>query len=1582
MTTRTACSASLVALHEACVAISRGDCDSAIVGGANLIMTPGATMSLTEQNILSRDGSCKTFSADANGYARGEAIAAVYIKRLDDALRDGSPIRAVIRGTATNHNGKTPGMTVPSAKAQEALMRRAYKVAGITDFSKTGFMECHGTGTPVGDPIEVSAVGRIFGESGVYIGSIKPNFGHTEGASGLLSVIKTVLALENSTIPPNIKFLSPNAAIPFESAKLTVPTEPTPWPHGRLERASVNNFGAGGTNAHAVIDSAASFNASAISKRAPDEPQLLLFSANSQKALTRMIDNYRNFAKRKPENIGDLAYTLANRREHLSHRTFAIASKGNIGTIPPATKSAKSPAVIIVFSGQGAQWPQMGRELMDSNPNFLNSIRRLDKHLQGMHEHAPEWTIEAELRKTGKRSRVHAAEFSQPLCTAIQIALVDTLAALGIQPDAVVGHSSGEIAGSYAAGALTAEAAITNALYRGAVANLQKRSGAMAAVGMSWKETEKYLIAGVVIACDNSPKSVTISGDGDKVEAVIADIHKSQPDVIVRRLQVDKAYHSYHMAEIGEHYHSLLENKMNEKEPTKLFFSSVTGNLLDKSTSQGSKYWQRNMESPVLFRAAFSSILRHPIGKDPVFLEIGPHSALAGPLRQILTQESRSAPYISALIRNQNCVESLLSAVGKLYTFQVPIDLKAVIPTGSCLSDLPPYPWDHEESYWYETRLSKEYRLRKYPHHDLLGARIVESTDFEPSWRNLFHLNIAPWVCDHKVEDDIIFPFAGYIAMAGEAVRQVTGINETFRLRHVIVSTALVVPEGKPTEMITTLRPHRLTDTLDSKWWEFTIASHNGHKWTKHCTGEAMAQSESLGSSPRPEVHPRKIEMRKWFDTLRRAGLDLGPAFRNLGEISAGTTTQQATGELLNNRNSEANKYHIHPTVIDSTLQLIGIAFTNGEARKFKNRLATSCDEFSVSRCDSDFIVGVTAKSMAGSVLADVQGIANGIAVLSMSGMTHSPVDNSDSTEASDTHAAARQEWGPDIDFIDVKDLIKPSIDRSLYTPSLEKLSHMCMTYSQRCPAGLTTERPHLHRFRQWIDSQLKSLDISSFSDLDNETIFDRIDGLVHGLAETPASSAATALQKVCGNIVSIFSGCSSTWEDVLTSETIAELYEFRNDCDTSLFIQKLAHCKPNLRVLEIGSWKISPSSSILKNLTLPNGRTLCSKYTFTSKGFISAQENQTKFPNMEYAILDINEDPLEQGFEGHQYDLVIASNAIHATRSIGASLRNTKKLLHPAGHLLLQELCPTSKWINYIFGTHPEWWCGFEDGRLDEPYADTRRWQNELVAAGYEGVDAVILDSAEPSQLNGVMILKPSTNHCLTRHVSLLCCDATMDPGPILQELRNQGYEVVRCTIHDLPPPGQDIIALLDRDGPFFENIDSTNFKSFKSFLHNLDNSGVFWITRLSQMHCQDPRFAQAIGTARTMRSELLIDFATCEVDNIDSSAAQLIQVFKKFQKRDTNDLLRPDFEYCIYDGVINVGRFYPFALSDDLLTSEPSDRAMLEISVPGRPSTLHWARKPAPPPLQPDDVEVEVYAVGLNFRVGCCSPSFTEEC
>jgi acyl transferase domain-containing protein len=337
----------------------------------------------------------------------------------------------------------------------------------------------------------------------VYIGSVKPNLGHTEAASGLVSLIKMVKALEHRTIPPNIKFATPNPNIPFAEAKMVVPLEPIPWPEDRLERISVNSFGVGGANAHVIIESAAHHNALRHTGSVePETPQLLLFTANTKTSLERSIEQYRVWIGKHPDKTKDLAYTLARRREHLRHRAFAIVKEGSIESVSTAAdaKSATRPSkIVMVFTGQGAQRPQMGRELLLSNETFRSTIRSLDQYLQGIME----YSIEAELKRPSKSSRLSSAELAQPLCTAIQLALVDALSAAGVVPHAMVGHSSGEIGAAYAAGALTRREAILAAHYRGAVTLLQTKKGSMAAIGMGWSEAEEYLVPNVNIACDN-----------------------------------------------------------------------------------------------------------------------------------------------------------------------------------------------------------------------------------------------------------------------------------------------------------------------------------------------------------------------------------------------------------------------------------------------------------------------------------------------------------------------------------------------------------------------------------------------------------------------------------------------------------------------------------------------------------------------------------------------------------------------------------------------------------------------------------------------------------------------------------------------------------------------------------------------------------------------------------------------------------------------------------------------------------------------------------------------------------------------
>ncbi|KAI9151270.1 Polyketide synthase [Paramyrothecium foliicola] len=1624
VTVRTACSSSLTCLSEACMAVSRGACEAALVGGVNLMLSPTMTTAMTEQGVLSKDGSCKTFSADADGYARGEGVTAIIIKPLADALRDGNPVRAIIRAACHNFDGKTPGVSVPSSEAQEALIRRTYKLAGLDDFGATAMVECHGTGTPTGDPIEANAVARVFGDPkhSIYIGSVKPNLGHSEGASGLVSIIKSVLALENRTIPPNIKFSAPNPKIPFDSAGLVVPLEATPWPQGKLERVSVNSFGIGGANAHAVLDSASSFLPPIVENHQVEPPaitpQLMLFSGNTAKSAETVGANYRVWLEKNQDKAADLSYTLARRRVHLPWRSFAIFHNGVLSMASPPTNSSHKHRIVMVFTGQGAQWPCMGKELLLSQPAFKASIEYLDEQLQQVQKDIPshegddgvasKYSIIEELLAPGKKSRVGTARLSQPLCTALQIALVDTFQSLGVRPTAVVGHSSGEIAAAYAAGALTAREAIIAAHHRGAVTQLQKREGAMAAIGMSWEETSKFVdeVPHVTIACDNSPESVTISGDAAAVKKVVADIQEAKAGVLARLLQVDKAYHSHHMAEIGDRYLALIGQTVCGRAPQDgvAFFSSVTGEHLTTSSDRrlDSAYWRENLESPVRFRKAITSIVNHELigKKDALFLEIGPHGALAGPLRQTLTGESVSAPYISALTRSKHSVESVMSALGKLHCLQVPVDLEAFMPRGKCLSDLPTYPWNHEATYWAESRLSRDWRLRQHPHHDLLGSKATESTDIEPIWRNLLHLDHIPWLRDHKVGEDIVFPFAGYIALAGEAVRQLTGGKEEgFKIRNIIVSVALVLSEENPTEIVTTFHRRRLTNTNSSHWWEFTVASHNGHAWNKHCAGEVMAVDTSLPvrEFPKPQLQslPRKIKPVAWYGTLSRGGLDLGPEFQRIREIATSTNRdQRAVGTISNSGTPDESSYHIHPTVIDGTLQLMSVAAVSGCARKVKNWLPVSIDEISVARWHQDMTSLVSANITSNlALLGQGQCVTeDGSLILEAKGIQMALADGSQiPIGVGTTHAAARITWSSHIDFLNVQDLILPKLDRVAQISILYELAELCLLAWQNHLNTTGKERvansDHIQKYVHWMSAEVqrqgfRRLPAVRAGESLESTIASKISELTKCLEDTPLAPAAISLQQLCDRMPLVWN--LGAQENLMPADTLHNLHRFVDESvDQSQFLRQLGHWKPNLRILELGTaGQESSAKEILKHLTLPGDVILCSKYTFTSTGFVSAKDQQqVNFGNMEYATLEINKDLSEQGFEPGQYDLIVASNHIHKTPCLKKSLANIKKLLSSDGRLLLRELCPASKWINMIYGLQQSWWCGAEDGRSEEPYVDPQQWVAELLAAGFDQVDKFVLDAPQPLQLTATIIAQQSRcpeEQPRPKSVTFLCKQAEALPGDVCQmiaQFEKAGYEVVKCGLEDSPPPGQDVISLLDEHGPFFENLDSSTFELMKHFVCKLDQCGMLWVTGPCQVKCHDPRYAPIVGFARTMRSEMLIDLATCEVSSLgdDSRRSAVLRVFEKFasrSKQEENNTLDPDFEYIVDEnGTINVGRLYPFALSEQLLTAEDGDRAVVDVGTSGRINTLGWFRQPHEE-MSSVEVAVEVHSAGLNFR------------
>ena len=487
----------------------------------------------------------------------------------------------------------------------------------------------------------------------------------------------------------------------------------------------------------------------------------------------------------------------------------------------------------------------------------------------------------------------------------------------------------------------------------------------------------------------------------------------------------------------------------------------------------------------------------------------------------------------------------------------------------------------------------------------------------------------------------------------------------------------------------------------------------------------------------------------------------------------------------------------------------------------------------------------------------------------------------------------------------------------------------------------------------------------------DDETFSARIEDLVARLSDTPAAPAAKAIHQVCTTMDLLLSG--QTLEDILPDNSLTNLHEFIVQSDRSQFIRNLGHSKPNLRILEIGTGKGSLKSDIIKNLTCDNGQILCSMYTYTSPGYISGKDQEQLFPKMEYRTLDINQDPFEQGFEDREYDLILAVNALHTTKNLQESLTNVKKLLCPDGRMLLQELCPSSKWVNYVFGILPAWWLGTIDGRTEEPYIGAERWKSELAAAGFGGIEGTVLDAEESHQLTVTMVARHgSFTKTTTKPVTVLCEEYGAFAEQVLSQLEKEGFQVTTCKLDDVPPAGQDVISLLDIKNSLFENIDETRFQSFKNFVHRVEGGRILWVTHLTAIGCRDPRFAQVIGLARVIRSEMLADFATCEVDHFDNSKSvdNIIRVLSKFQARQNEDTLNPDFEWAIWNGQVQIGRFHSFALPDELLVSEPNEKAILDVRTPGRINSLHWVRQPRED-LEADEVEVQVHSAGLNFRV-----------
>ncbi|KAI1117885.1 hypothetical protein F5Y14DRAFT_402316 [Nemania sp. NC0429] len=1535
---KTACSSSLIALHNAVRSVQNRDCNAAIVAGSNLNMTPITTAAMTQEGIMSPEGSCKTFDARADGYGRGEAVNAIYIKPLSDAIRDGNPIRAVIRNTGVNQDGQSTGLFATSIEAQEALMRKAYADVGLNP-AETAMVECHGTGTPVGDPVEAISVGNVFGEpKGIYIGSVKPNLGHSEASAGISSLMKAVLALEHKIIPPNIKFEVPNPRIPFEEKKITVPVAPTLWPEGKALRISVNSFGIGGTNSHCIVESAEQYMRESSQSRLGSE--LVIISANSQDSLKARIEDLKTYVPAHPECLPDLSYTLSRRREFFKWRSFAVLSDGSQPNFaPPVNKPSKIPTLVMVFSGQGAQWPRMGYDLINSLPGFKEDVCVMDDILQSLGDRRPDWKAIEELSKPADRSQLARAELAQPLSTVVQIGLVNALGRFGVHPKAVVGHSSGEIAAAYAAGALSLREAVTSAYFRGYVSKTATTPGGMAAIGLGAEETRPFLPERVVVACENSPASTTISGDLDQISVALENIKAAKPDIFARALKVEMAYHSHHMVSLSDEYRSCLDDEFEnftkgrstmQDSPLQVpVFSSLQAKKITDSQEFGPQYWIDNLTSPVLFNSAVGCIVQEI--RNPLFVEIGPHSTLQGPIREICLSKNSRFDYLPTMLRGKNCVQIFLSAIGQLFQQDIHVDFTSLYPDGNVLTNVPSYPWSLKEKYWYEPRLSKDWRQRSYGHHELLGRRVAESTSITPLWRLNLVLDHVPWVGDHKVGEDTVLPFAGFVSMAGEAIRQLTGVNAGYSIKNARVTTALVLGDS-PKEIVTALRKQP-----ESDYYDFNIASHNGSTWITHCDGLVKAIEQDAPAAEDPQSLPRAADVARWFNTFAKVGFNYGPKFQLLERLTAATSIEAATASIRVSEDITSGPFIFHPTSIDASLQLAIIAGAKGLPRNYTElRVPTEIDELEVYHGTSS--MKALANTTDDGLSMNVECVAGGKALLRIRGLRFTLLPNENAVTQHHTDGAYLQ-WRSDFDFIDEgAALVKPPSDDDA-THLLEEFSLLCILDSASRLRGQKPSSPHLEKYGKWISMKAeiaasrrspvlndttRLLDLSSHERSD--AIAEKYAQLLHVPCRAPY---AIAIKQIIDNIEGLYNGSVDAAQLLMEDNILPNVYTAINFNYTK-YISFMSNSRPALRVLEIGAGAGGTTETILSGLVVDGQLPPYSIYTYTdiSPGFFpQARERFRDAPNIEFKVLDVSKDPLTQGFEPKFYDVILAPYVVHATPYLQETLRNLNAVLKPDGRLLLSEPATVGLSPNLIFGVFASWWSGAADGREWDPFVTHKRWDADLKESGFTGIDSVVDDAAVPYRYWSTIITRPIIHATRKKNtpVTLVAEDHTSKLSSTLTAgLVKSGFTVSTKSLTDEIADENNIVFALDLEKPFLTDISPQHWAAFKAVMEKCASTPsrkLLWLLPLTQKNCTTPNSALSIGFLRSIRAELDLTLATLEVDPADSKLGTAVSsVYNKIIKAEDSEELLPDREFLAEHGQIKVGRYVPFAIDSEL--------------------------------------------------------------
>lgn len=1574
MTVNTACSSSLVALHQAVQSLRNGDCTAAIVGGVNLLLDPEVYISHSNLHMLSPTSRCRMWDRDADGYARGEGCTSIMIKTLDQALKDGDDVECIIRETAVNSDGRSAGITMPSPEAQATLIRETYERSGLDPVrDRCQYFECHGTGTQAGDPVEAQAIQQTFypknavfsPDDKLYVGSIKTLIGHLEGCAGLAGVMKAIMCLKNRTITPNMFFdnLNPNIS-PFYD-HLRIPTNTVPWPpvaHGCPLRASVNSFGFGGTNAHAIIESyvpsqpkrqASYCKESNRQKYTNSGP--FVFSAHTQESLYSNIERTARYVRSNEAlDLGHLAWTLAkrtvlpfkvaitalSREELLGNIDKAIveykASKASAQGPSPWKHPPEPHRIMGIFTGQGAQWAGMGRELLLASTVFRKSIERCEHALATLHD-GPSWSLQEELLADKPSSRLSNPAISQPVTTAIEIAAYDLLCTSGVNVDVVVGHSSGEIVAAYALSIISAEDAMKIAYYRG-LHTKPARSGRMLAVSLSFHDARELcswpsFSGRVVVAASNGPASTTLSGDYDAILEVKALLDRKK--TFARTLQVDVAYHSHHMVPCSAAYlESLRACNIQVKSPRSgcTWISSVTGRnaILDGDIqSFSATYWVDNMVKPVLFSQALDKSLcgTQDLG---VCIEFGPHPALRGPVLDTLKSKGTSSVhYTSLLRRGQNDLNAASSAVGYLWERMADrVDLASFLQgfrsqALQLIKGLPGYSWDHGRRYWRESRISRRYRLEGTQLHPLLGRRSADEFPNEFCWKNMLHLKEMPWAQGYKEEGRVVLSAAFYLcsllsAASSAAVCQRLVVLE---LNNFVVMEPITLEEyGNGVEYITTIR----FDNEDFRTISSTIlhaeASCHACKsdesvLTKVCTARLTLH---LGDARGPDcdcLPPRgqrndllaPVDVADLYDSFEQAGMSYTGPFRSITSIQR--SLGEATASVAWAVDTTMPESVLNPAMVEASFQAIMCAFasplteelrTPFHAKEIRRVLVTPRLALGGVSCDIDaFVTGVDCGGVEGDVSLYKP---DGNAMIQIEGLVMKSVPQPDTS--SDRNLFSHVVWESDPFGYSLISYPTPNEDMGWKRAAdIVALYHLRRTVEEIDPlesAGFTPHHQLLYREISHIAAAGRGSEYyithPDCAQTSEEIILAMIDKYAGIVDLQSLHSFGKALPAILRGELDLHN--TPNEPDTLEGFTHDAAMFSQLSKDICSIVRRIVHKHPHMNVLGL-----DPGPSVITHQILEALDDKHTSYCLGSADPVILNKTLARLSaqhrNLYSKVIDLT--TVNAGEHGSdKYDMVIAANPLHGTDTSANLFEVCRAMLKPGGYLVFVRVTGrVSMSLLCTCGWLPQWWQGYDQDARSWTDMSTVRYDSHLRSKGFSGIDHIFHDSMNSNgdglsvmvtqAVNDtVMMLREPMNSTglapLTETV-VFVGGKTLSVARLLQSIRRivAASGTATTVVEDIDrlemnglTKQHSIISLVELDEPFFSRgAFHERLLAFKELVAR--SKHVLWLTTRNMTS-----ISVAIG--RAMRSERGADISLqflglSTVANISPSA--VVEVF-----------------------------------------------------------------------------------------------------